>query len=489
MVEIGLRDLKKNILTSLGVKSHKILKKKVIKLYSLDKFISICVPFIFSNKFSKYEIRKDSLRITIFQKIKEILITITFLLNYFLEKKNIKKINLEKKIFFFTNKLIDQYNIFPLSNFLLKKNINHLLLYSGDTKRLSQLQKIFKKELFNIKNFISISDFILGQFNFFLKKKEVKKIFKIFNFNKEQKKEILIFYKYFFIYHELYKRLFKNKKIRIVVSDKFNTPEQCALIYHLKYVKKEKNFLSVSYPFVGQGGESALFRYSNNDIILTTSKPDKKIFDLLNKKKIAFLPMPKLKPIGTVRNEILKNKFNKKIDNKKINILYIKSNNLHYNNIDDEALRIFIKSIKKFKNKIKFKIKDRHHGMSKTVRQLIDKKSITKKDLVNDKEIFIEKSINEADICIGTCSSALSKQAVWMKKPVIQLFKDKLFMYKIKSASTADNEKDLELILKRLLQKRYLRKIKIEANKTYKKIYFVNQNPIQNFYKFIKVFN
>ena len=127
--------------------------------------------------------------------------------------------------------------------------------------------------------------------------------------------------------------------------------------------------------------------------------------------------------------------------------------------------------------------------MSKTVRQLIDKKSITKKDLVNDKEIFIEKSINEADICIGTCSSALSKQAVWMKKPVIQLFKDKLFMYKIKSALTADNEKDLELILKRLLQKRYLRKIKIEANKTYKKIYFVNQNPIQNFYKFIKVFN
>ena len=49
MVEIGLRDLKKNILTSLGVKSHKILKKKIIKLYSLDKFISICVPFIFSN--------------------------------------------------------------------------------------------------------------------------------------------------------------------------------------------------------------------------------------------------------------------------------------------------------------------------------------------------------------------------------------------------------------------------------------------------------
>ena len=267
------------------------------------------------------------------------------------------------------------------------------------------------------------------------------------------------------------------------MTNKFNTPELCALIYHLKYVKKEKNFLSVSYPFIGQGGESALYLHSNSDIILTTSKADKKIIDLI--KKITFLPIPKLKPIGTVRNEILKNKFNKKIDNKKINILYIKSNNLHYNDIDDKALRIFIKSIKKFKNKIKFKIKDRHHGMSKTVKQLIDKKSITKKNLVDDKENFIEKSINEADICIGTCSSALSKQAVWMKKPVIQLFKDKLFMYKIKSTLTADNEKDLELILKRLLQKRYLRKIKIKADKIYKKTYFINQCPIQNFYRFV----
>ena len=487
MVEIGLRDLKKNILTSLGVKSHKILKKKIIKLYSLDKFISICVPFIFSNKFSKYEIRKDSLRITIFHKIKEILITITFLLNYFLKKKNIKKINLEKKIFFFTNKLIDQYNIFPLSNFLLKKNINHSLLYAGEKEKLNQFNKLFKKEILNITNFITISNFISGYFIFVSKKKEIKKIFKIFNFGEEEKKKILIFYKYFFIYHELYKRLFKNKTIKIVVTNKFNTPELCALIYHLKYVKKEKNFLSVSYPFIGQGGESALYLHSNSDIILTTSKADKKIIDLI--KKITFLPIPKLKPIGTVRNEILKNKFNKKIDNKKINILYIKSNNLHYNDIDDKALRIFIKSIKKFKNKIKFKIKDRHHGMSKTVKQLIDKKSITKKNLVDDKENFIEKSINEADICIGTCSSALSKQAVWMKKPVIQLFKDKLFMYKIKSTLTADNEKDLELILKRLLQKRYLRKIKIKADKIYKKTYFINQCPIQNFYRFFKAIN
>ena len=270
------------------------------------------------------------------------------------------------------------------------------------------------------------------------------------------------------------------------MTNKFNTPELCALIYHLKYVKKEKNFLSVSYPFVGQGGESALYMHSNSDIILTTSKADKKIIDLMKKKKITFLPMPKLRPIGTVRNEILKNKFNKKKKSKNLSILYIKSNNIHYNNIDDKALRMFIKSIKKFKYKINFKIKDRYHGMSSTVRQLISDKSITKKNLINKKEIFIEKSIKEADICIGTCSSALSKQAVWMNKPVIQLFKDKLFMYKIKSTLTADNEKDLELILKRLLQKRYLKKIKIEADKIYKKTYFINQNPIQNFYRFFK---
>ena len=89
----------------LSVKSYKILKKKVIKLYSLNNFISVCAPFFFESKFSNYKLHSN-LRIKIISTIKEILKTLIFILDwFFFQKKNINKINLEKKIFFFSNKI------------------------------------------------------------------------------------------------------------------------------------------------------------------------------------------------------------------------------------------------------------------------------------------------------------------------------------------------------------------------------------------------
>ena len=194
--------------------------------------------------------------------------------------------------------------------------------------------------------------------------------------------------------------------------------------------------------------------------------------------------MPNEKIIGSVRNEIVKSQFYKK-SSKKINFLFIKSNSAHYDNIDDLALKIFVKSAKKFDKEINFQIKDRYKKKSEIVKQMLKDNLITKKNIVDNKEIFIEKSIINSDICVGTCSSALTKQAFWMKKPIIQLFRQKLYGDQFKSAMAANSEKELDLILKNLLKRKYLSKRILEAKKTYKKLYLTNQNPVKNFYKYL----
>ena len=65
---------------------------------------------------------------------------------------------------------------------------------------------------------------------------------------------------------------------------------------------------------------------------------------------------------------------------------------------------------------------------------------------VNNKEAFVEKSIINSDICVGTCTSALTVQCFWLKRPIIQMFKNKL-VDSFKNSMSANTEKELEFIL------------------------------------------
>jgi len=283
---------------------------------------------------------------------------------------------------------------------------------------------------------------------------------------------------------ELYKRILKNTKIDMAFANKFNSPDLCALVYYLKYQKNDNNFLSISYALIGIGAESGLFIHSNSDIILVPSKQDIKIFNTINKNGVSIFPKPIVKVIGSVRNEIIKNRFYKK-KNKKINILYIKSNSLHYNNIDDLALKMFVKVVKKFHKKINFYIKDRYLKKSKIIQLMLRDNLITEKNIVDDKEPFLEKSIINSDICVGTCSSGLTKQTLWLNKPSIQLLRNKIYFDACLSPYKADNERELDLLLKKISQTNYLQKMNFKFKKTHNKFYLVNQNPIKNFYKYI----
>ena len=54
MVKVNTGVLETRIHDTFNLKSHKIIKKKISKLYSLDKFIVICSPFIFDKIFQNF---------------------------------------------------------------------------------------------------------------------------------------------------------------------------------------------------------------------------------------------------------------------------------------------------------------------------------------------------------------------------------------------------------------------------------------------------
>ena len=64
--------------------------------------------------------------------------------------------------------------------------------------------------------------------------------------------------------------------------------------------------------------------------------------------------------------------------------------------------------------------------------------------IIMDENILIEDLINESDICVGTSSSALVRQALHQNKPVIQMFHNYSYMAKIEDHKNVDNYNKFE---------------------------------------------
>ena len=54
-------------------------------------------------------------------------------------------------------------------------------------------------------------------------------------------------------------------------------------------------------------------------------------------------------------------------------------------------------------------------------------------------EIVVEDLINECDICVGTSSSALIRQSIYLDKPVIQMFHNYSYMAKLNNYYSVDS--------------------------------------------------
>ena len=65
------------------------------------------------------------------------------------------------------------------------------------------------------------------------------------------------------------------------------------------------------------------------------------------------------------------------------------------------------------------------------------------------------------------------------------MFKNKL-VDQFENSMSANTEKELEFILNKLLNKKFLKMKKDNANKIYKDLYFMKQSAIHSIYKYIK---
>jgi len=150
---INISKLKIKILNNLDVRSNKELKKKLSKFNSLEKFVVICAPFIFSDKFVRHEHSRINYLGRIYQFKRRIKESLFFIGKCFLNQIFIVTPKFKKKIFFFSNRITDQYNIFPLSNDLQKRNVKHTLLFNGNSDVLKIIKNKFKKKFTKLKIF------------------------------------------------------------------------------------------------------------------------------------------------------------------------------------------------------------------------------------------------------------------------------------------------------------------------------------------------
>lgn len=494
MINIDPLLVKKSIIKSARVNNFKALKENFSKINSLSNFHKFSIPFIFEKLFVNYRKKNRSfihylIETVIF--VQKFLFFTTSSLNPF-RKKNL---NLEEKIFFFSNKLVDQYNVFPISNYLLNKRIRHSNLISIENKNvftllkygftpdkqghLKKLQKKYKNNLISINNIIEFKDIIYGILNYKKKKEEINKLFKILKLDNYQKRSIKNFYVFFFIYLEFYKRVLKEKDIRYIFSHYYNSPELCSLVYFLKSRKSKYVPKIFAYEFIGLGGESATYLYTNVDVLFVPNKLDILLSKKLENNDLLFFDFPKLIEVGSVRKENMKHIEKKIWEKGKLKILYIKSRSEHYNFIDDKALEMFARAIKRFEYAIDFKIKDRPDLHSKSVEKLKKLKIISKKQVILKANELVENYIHNADICVGTCSSAFTKQAIWFGKPLIQIFKKKLYRYQLDGAFECNNFNDAIFLLEKFLNQKFLNEAKKKSKNQVSKIFKKNKKSIE----------
>ena len=137
MTNIDTVRLKNKILDVFGVKSNNKLKKKIFQFQSLEKFIVVSSPFIFTNLFIRYKSHNIPFISKCIIFVKNILKTNLFLIKCLLNNLQFNNIKFENKIFF-SNRITDQYNIYPISNYLFKRKIHHTLLFNGQNDVLKK---------------------------------------------------------------------------------------------------------------------------------------------------------------------------------------------------------------------------------------------------------------------------------------------------------------------------------------------------------------
>ena len=420
-------------------------KKEIIRI-SYGNFFQLKSRFDYNNQKSnilnKSKIKKISNYLNnfrllqnkflnIYKSLKNKLFSICYK-NNLKSKKNINTIIISK------HKLIDEINFIELSKKIKK---NHLILFNN-YKTKKKYSSLYNKSSINIimkKNIISI----LKGYYFFLKNKEY--IIKNYPLKNISKEEIKNFYIKFFTELEFFKNNFKNINPKNIISSSFIGNE--ALVYYFRYYRKI-NTKFIAYSMHGVGGDSCNYLFNLADILLVPGKIDKKIIDSCIYNKLNLLKIPKVKIVGSVRHYHWLNFLKKPPlkEKNKLSILYICSNPIYFKkNIEQISINYLIKFAKKNKD-INFIIKERPifktNFYNQNLKNLI---------VVDEKNFFIEDLINISDICIGTSSSGILRQAVHQNKNVLQMFHNDSYMLKLNQKVMIDSYSKFETSLKKIV--------------------------------------
>ena len=386
------------------------------------------------------------------------------------KKKNIY--NTTNLIIFSKNKYVDQFNFSETSNFLIKKKREHLIVLnhsSNDFKKISNLYQ--NKNIVNLKSFLNFNDIIKAAIEFIILLKTINKIILILNCKKIRFKIYYLFFN-FFINSKMWMNLIKNNKIKKLFLTNFQG--DAGAIYANRIKNKKIEF--IGYAMHGLDGNTTRYGFHNLDKLLTLGKVDIKISEKIKKFKLKFMSLPKKTlVVGSVRHDyFIKKASIKKNKKNTFKVLYIKSSPYHLDGLDDKVFILFSKIIKKYKN-IQYIIKDREIYSSPTIFKLIEKKIIKKKYL--KKSHLVEKLIQESDLCIGTVSTALLRQAINLNKPIIQLYANQIYLWDTsKILNSVNNEKQIIFLIDKLIKdKKYYNKY-LNLNKKIKNFILSNES-------------
>lgn len=359
---------------------------------------------------------------------------------------NEKKYNYSSLIIFCKHKHVDQINFSEVSNYLIKKNKKHLVVLNHKKNDFEKISKLYKnKNIINLRNFLNFSSAFKGIIKFFFYINMINKIITSLNCKKIRFQIYNLFFD-FFMKCEMWENILNENKTKKIFLSYFSG--DAALIYANRINKKKVEF--TGYAFTGLDGNSPRYLFHNLDKLLVLGKVDTEILRKIKKYKFNFMSLPKKTLIvGSTRHDYFFKKMKiKKREKNSFKILYVKSNPFYLDGLEDKAFIQFSKIMNNFKN-IEYFIQDRRNNISPSTHELIQKKIINLKNI--EKSLTIEHSIMKADLCVGTNSTALLRQAINLNKPILQLYARKHYMWDTsKILESAYNEKKIRILIKKL---------------------------------------
>ncbi len=412
----------------------------------------------------KYEIIYSILRV---QK-KILFFIIFFLMNFFLILKATIIQIFQKKIKKKFLVIVDEKKIDQIANLLVYKILNHNSInfaVINKTKREILKRYINKQNQFKYEIFFSIDVFIKYIYNLAINLKEYFLFLKKNKFLSINKFYLFSIYLRFNYDYCLIKKIHNYFNPEYIYINQ-NSLNQQNIIATFKNINPKIQIIGNCFNGLALSNQKITGQYlwNNIDHLLCYGQLDFDEFKKIKKKNYLF-PPKNLYIIGSPRDYVFKIK---DIQNKsKLNILFIKSNPNMQNNIDDKALKLVLKTFDmlEFQKNISLTVKDRaQSNQQSNINDLIEKYQTSTKIIKSEKKLT-ETLIVENDLILGTYSTSFIYQSIYFKKPIIQIYGNKIYWIDLTKEGiiTCNNE----INLKKQITKFYFNKNSFTQN--YKK--------------------